>query len=230
MQGHLDNPNPLHDIYFWLSSMYIQLIVLYFLNLNIGKVWDFFKLQNEKGVRISQKIRETVLDAKTREKVREKMLGAEIRINKASEFQKLFWFHSPHHTYTFIKIAIMFTCWTTMMYIIGFSRTIWDRTILTPGHAVALTVFYFLPALVLLIWLIPGILSKMTIVMSAKDLSLASKKEKAVLLSQMSVTMSEEKLTVFRRRRPTIQQPNESAEKPKSYSKLPGLAEKFGGD
>jgi hypothetical protein len=61
-------------MYYWMAVAYIQMIVMIFLDIKVGKVgkvslffplsnisclqaWSYFKQQNEKGVRIAQKLR-----------------------------------------------------------------------------------------------------------------------------------------------------------------------------
>jgi hypothetical protein len=55
-------------------------------------------------------------------------------------------------------------------------------SLVSTPKAAGLTVTYFVPPVVMYALCIPDIVGKMTILMSAKDLSLASKKEKAVLV------------------------------------------------
>lgn len=191
------NPNPLHDIYYWISVQYSVLVFLLFMSRVVNKAWTVFKHQNETAVRISQKLRRSVADKTIREVVRKKMLEKEIRIIKAEEFQKLFLFNSPEMTFTFIKIGVMVCCWTLMLYILGYSKKIWDKDFLHPAKAFALSVGYIAPTIYIFWFIIPETIEIMSILMSARDLSLATPKEKKTLVELMRISMSEE-LTLFK--------------------------------
>ena len=197
-KGSEFHPNPLHDVYYWISIQYVVLVFLFVVNRVVKKAWSVFKQQNETAVRISQKLRRSVTDKTIREVVRKKMLEKEIRIIKAEEFQKLFLFHSPEMTYTFIKIAVMVCCWTVMLYILGYSKKIWDAGYLHPGHATVITVVYLLPTVLIFWFIIPETVGIMSILMSARDLSLATPQEKKTLVELMRISMSEE-LTLFKK-------------------------------
>lgn len=194
---HEFHPNPLHDIFYWISIQYAVLIFLIFMSMMVKKAWGVFKRQNETAVRISQKLRHSVADKTIREIVRKKMLEKEIRIIKAEEFQKLFLFSSPEMTFTFIKIGVMVCCWTLMLYILGYSKKIWDPEFLHPGQAFILSVAYIAPIVIIFWFIIPETLGIMSILMSARDLSLATPEEKKTLVELMRISMSEE-LTLFK--------------------------------
>lgn len=196
-KGQEFHPDPLNDIYYWISIQYAVLLFLIFMSRVVKRAWSVFKQQNETAVRISQKLRRSVTDKTIREVVRKKMLEKEIRIIKAEEFQKLFLFHSPEMTFTFIKIGIMVCCWTLMLYILGYSKKLWDPEFLHPGKAFVITVAYIAPTIIIFWFIIPETIGIMSILMSARDLSLATPKEKKTLVELMRISMSEE-LTLFK--------------------------------
>jgi hypothetical protein len=192
--------NPLHDVYYWIAVQYAVLLFLFCMDRVIKKAWKVFKRQNETAARISQKLRHSVSDKAIREVVRKKMLDKEIRITKAEEFQKLFLFNSPEMTFTFVKIGIMMCCWTLMLYILGFARKVWDPNVLHWGQAALVTVIYVLPTVLIFWFIIPYTIATMSILMSARDLSFATRLEKKTLLELMRISMSEE-LTLFKSKR-----------------------------